>query len=140
MRSAASVTVVGLNELPLFTVISDSNAGAAGNHLGFGLQPMLHVVSLGTALIHVNEVCFHGDPVSRRPDINPGLVSSLMLASVNGADPNAFGADRLSISEESLDGMKISREPTRALWGVDPTGGCVNSAPAGSADGRSAGR
>ena len=63
MRSAASVTVVGLNELPLFTVISDSNVrAAAGNHLGFGLQPMPYVVSLGTALIHINKACLHGDP------------------------------------------------------------------------------
>ena len=50
------VTVVGVNELPVFTVISDSNVDAvAGNHLGFGLQPRLHVVSSGTALIQLDE-------------------------------------------------------------------------------------
>ena len=94
MRSAANVTVVGLNELPLFTVISDSNvAAAAGNHLGFGLQPMRLVVSLGTALIHVNEACFHGDPVSRRPDINPGLICVRRRRRSMALTPNTFGAD-----------------------------------------------
>jgi hypothetical protein len=39
-----------------------------------------------------------------------------------------------------VDGIMINKETGRALWGVDPTGGFVNSAPAGSADGRSAER
>jgi hypothetical protein len=50
------VTVVGVNELPVFTVISDSNVDAmADNRLRFGLQTMLRVVFLGTVLIQIDE-------------------------------------------------------------------------------------
>jgi hypothetical protein len=75
MRSAASVTIVGVNEFPLAIAISDSSvSAAAGNRLGFGLQPMLNIASLWTALIHVNEVCLPGQLVSRRLGIYLRLV------------------------------------------------------------------
>ena len=43
-----------------------------------------------------------------------------MSTSVNGTDPERIRAELLSISEESLDDMKIGWETTQVLWGVDP--------------------
>ena len=98
MRSAASRTVVGVNELPLFTVISVSNVNAAAaNRLDFGLQ----AVDINSSLLRVG---------SRRRRSWVGTES-------------IGGWLTLHLHEFLVSHGRIIRlEAGRALWGVYPMG------------------